>query len=131
MIGERWVADFRHSLKFRSPIIDVWMKIDTPESADYTFLCHDNLVALCMRTLSTVQDWGVIIRKRLASGARMELAWRFDTTLDWVWWLNDTNGNSHTWAVLAGLALNQVFSIHSSPFLVVDSVGSRQEELYT
>lgn len=118
-------------IEVRSPVIDTRMKIDIPESADHSFLCHDNLVALCMRTMSTVQDWDVIIRKRLADGAHMELAWRFDTNLDWVWWLDDINGNSRTWAVLAGLALNQVFSIHSTLLHLVDVVGSRQEGLRT
>lgn len=95
-------------IEVRSPIVDTRMKIDIPESADSNFLGHDNLVALCMRTMSAVKDWDVIIRKRLADGAHMELAWRFDTNLDWVWWPDDINGNSRTWAVLAGLALNQV-----------------------
>jgi len=35
------------------------------------------------------------------------LAWRLDTSLDWVWWQDDIRGNPRTWAVLAGLALNQ------------------------
>ena len=84
------------------------MKIDIPESADYSIFSHDNLVALCMKTLSSVQDWDVIIKNRLAEGAHMELAWRLDTNLDWVRWLDDIHGNPRTWAVLAGLALNQV-----------------------
>ncbi|KAH9989700.1 Pleckstrin homology domain-containing protein [Russula compacta] len=94
-------------IEVRSPIIDTRIKIDVPESADYTFFCHDNLVALCMRTLSTVRDWDFIIKKRLADGAHLELAWRLDTNLDWVYWLDDIYGNPRTWAVLAGLPLNQ------------------------
>lgn len=118
-------------IEVRSPIIDTRIKIDVPEGAGYTFFCHDNLVALCMRTLSTVRDWDFIIKKRLADGAHLELAWRLDTNLDWVCWLDDINGNPRTWAVLAGLSLNQVYSIHSSPFLVVDNFGFRQGELRT
>ena len=95
-------------IEVRSPVIDARMKIDIPEGADYSFFSHDNLVALCMRTLSAIQDWDVIIQKRLAGGAHMELAWRVDTNLDWVWWKDDIHGNPRTWAVLAGLALNQV-----------------------
>ncbi|KAI9465399.1 hypothetical protein BJY52DRAFT_1243706 [Lactarius psammicola] len=94
-------------IEVRSPVLDTRLKIDIPESADYSIFSHDNLVALCMKTLSTVQDWDVIIKKRLAEGAHMELAWRLDTNLDWVWWLDDIHGNPRTWAVLAGLALNQ------------------------
>src|SRR6266702_189713 len=110
-------------IEVRSPVLDTRMKIDIPESADYSIFSHDNLVALCMKTLSTVQDWDVIIKKRLAEGAHMELAWRLDTNLDWVWWLYDIHGNPRTWAVLAGLALNQViiliwcYSRHVMDFL--------------
>jgi hypothetical protein len=118
-------------IEVRSPAIDTRLKIDIPGSADSGFLCHDNLVALCMRTLSTVRDWDVIIKKRLAGGAHMELAWRLDTNLDWVWWIDDIHGNPRSWAVLAGLALNQVLPIHSSRFLSLDTFGSRQGELHT
>ncbi len=105
-------------IEVRSPVIETRLKIDIPERPDGGFFCHDNLVALCMRTLSTVRDWDVIIKKRLAEGAHMELAWRLDTNLDWVWWLNDINGHPRSWAVLAGLALNQVLSISFQSFLL-------------
>jgi hypothetical protein len=97
-------------IEVRSPIIETRLKIDIPESADGGFFYPDNLVALCTRTLSTVRDWEVIIKERLAEGAHMELAWRLDTNLDWVWWHDDIHGHPRSWAVLAGLALNQVLS---------------------
>ncbi|KAH9042028.1 hypothetical protein EDB85DRAFT_1218171 [Lactarius pseudohatsudake] len=53
-------------IEVRSPVLDTRMKIDVPESANHSIFSHDNLVALCTKTLSTVQDWDVIIRKRLA-----------------------------------------------------------------
>jgi hypothetical protein len=114
-------------IEVHSPVIDARMKIDIPEGADYSFFCHDNLVTLCMKTLSTVQDWHVIMEKRLADGAHMELAWRLDTNLDWIWWQDDIRGNPRTWAVLAGLALNLVrvlFSVHFS--LPTPSVPGRK-----
>ena len=121
-------------IEVRSPAIETQLKIDIPENADGSFFCHDNLVALCTRALSTVRDWEAIIKQRLAEGAHMELAWRLDTTLDWVWWRDDVHGHPRSWAVLAGLALNQVLSIsfHSlQSFFSTDSVGSRQGELHT
>ena len=116
-------------IEVRSPVVETRLKIDIPESADGSFFCHDNLVALCMRTLSTVRDWEAIIKKRLAEGAHMELAWRFDSNLDWVWWHDDIHGRPRSWAVLAGLALNQVLSIYFIPVLFL-TVGSRQGELH-
>src|SRR6266404_2806323 len=95
-------------IEVRSPVLGTRIKIDVPEPADYTIFSHDNITALCVKALSTVEDWDVIIQKRLAEGARMELAWRLDTNLDWVRWLDDIHGNPRTWAVLAGLAFNQV-----------------------
>jgi len=115
-------------IEVRSPILDTRMKIDFPENADYSIFSHDNLVALIMRTFSKIQEWNIIIQERLAEGARLELAWRLDTNLDWVWWHDDVHGHSRAWAVLAGLALNQVFYMSSGAPLV-DSVGSRQGEL--
>ena len=103
-------------IEVRSPVIETRLKIDIPENADGDFFCHDNLVALCTRTLSSVRDWEVIIKKRLAEGAHMELAWRLDTNLDWVWWRDDIHGHPRSWAVLAGLALNQVLSISFQTF---------------
>ncbi|KAI0260213.1 Pleckstrin homology domain-containing protein [Gloeopeniophorella convolvens] len=94
-------------IEVRSPVLDTRMRIDVPENADLSIFNHDNFVQLCSKTLRKVQDWDVIIKGRLAEGARMELAWRLDTRLDWVWWLDDIRGNPRTWAVLAGLALNQ------------------------
>ena len=117
-------------IEVRSPVLDTRMKIDIPENADYAVFSRDNLVALSMRTFGTVQDWNIIIRKRLAEGAHLELAWRLDTNLDWVWWHDDIYGNPRAWAVLAGLALNQVLYISSSA-PIVDSVGSRQGGLPT
>lgn len=38
----------------------------------------------------------------------MELAWRRGAKLDWVWQPNDLHGRPRDWAVLYGLALNQV-----------------------
>jgi hypothetical protein len=104
-------------IEVRSPALDTWMKIDIPKSTDYSLFSHDNLVALCMKTLSSVHDWDVIIKSRLAEGAHMELAWRLDTNLDWVRWLDDIHGNPRTWAVLAGLALNQVIKFDRVLFL--------------
>ena len=66
-------------IEVRSPVIETRLKIDIAENADGDFFCHDNLVALCTRTLSSVRDWEVIIEKRFKEGADMELAWCLDT----------------------------------------------------
>jgi hypothetical protein len=117
-------------IEVRSPILDTRMKIDIPENPDNAVFSRDNLVALSMSRFSNIQDWDIIVQKRLAEGAHLELAWRLDTNLDWVWWHDDVYGNPRAWAVLAGLALNQVLYI-SSGAPIVDTVGPRQGGLPT
>jgi hypothetical protein len=118
-------------IEVRSPVIETRLKIDIPESADGGFFSHDNLVALCTRSLSTVRDWEVIIKERLAEGAHMELAWRLDTNLDWVWWHDDIRGHPRSWAVLAGLALNQVLSISFQSFFSLSTLSAPGRESCT
>ncbi|KAI0029172.1 hypothetical protein K488DRAFT_57005, partial [Vararia minispora EC-137] len=97
-------------VEVRSPVMDVSLKVDIPstdEDTDAAIFSHDNLVKLCKRTLSSMPDWKYILETRLAEGAKLELAWRADTELDWVWWRDDIKGRPRDWAVLSGLALNQ------------------------
>jgi hypothetical protein len=106
----------------RSLVIDTRLKVDIPRGAD-NGVSATTILALCTRTLSTAHDWDVIIKKRLAGGAHMEPAWRLDTNLDWVWWVDDIHNNPRSWAVLAGLALNRVLSMGSNHFLPLDTVA--------
>jgi hypothetical protein len=90
------------------------LKVDVPSldnNTDFAIFSHDNLISLSRRTLSSMPDWNSILEKRLADGAKLELAWRSDTTLDWIWWSKDMNGKPRDWAVLAGLALSQVNTV--------------------
>jgi hypothetical protein len=47
VLGEKWMEKLPPFIEVRSPIIDTRLKIDIPERADYSFFCHDNLIALC------------------------------------------------------------------------------------
>lgn len=50
----------------------------------------------------------------------MELAWRVGAKLDWIWQLHDLQGRPRDWAVLYGLALNQVGSnVFTRSFLIL------------
>lgn len=104
-------------VELRNPASDTRIKVDVPstdpggQDLDYTVFQRDNLIELCVKTLKTIQDWGVIMQRRLDEGARLQLAWRMDTKLDWVVWENDVLGHERKWAVLAGLALGQVSAI--------------------
>ncbi|EMD39935.1 hypothetical protein CERSUDRAFT_112180 [Gelatoporia subvermispora B] len=101
------------ALEIWSPTLDTRVEInipnhDTPSAtAAYAVFNKDNLIKLCGKSLRSMQEYKSLIEDRLAEGATFELAWRHGTILDWVWQLDDVQGQSREWAVLSGLALKQ------------------------
>lgn len=63
---------------------------------------------LCKRVLNSVEEYDAVIGKALAEGSSLQLAWRVDARLDWVWQTEDVTGKPRDWAVLYGLPLKQV-----------------------
>src|ERR1700742_836009 len=91
--------------------MNISLKIDIPtldEQTSFAIFEYNNFIELCKQTLKALPDWNFILERRLAEGAKLELAWRVDTELDWIWWLDAVSGSPREWAVLSGLALNQV-----------------------
>ena len=87
------------------------MKIDIIEGSDsnvYAAFTRSNVLALCRRALRRGRQHDLYIQRILTDGASLELAWRIDTALDWVWQTEDVEGKTREWAVLCGLALKQV-----------------------
>ncbi|KAH9950585.1 Pleckstrin homology domain-containing protein [Amylocystis lapponica] len=100
------------SLDVRCPALDTRIKIDIPNHESdvmtaYSVFSPQNVVRLCERNLREMPDYDVLIKQRLQAGGSLELAWRFDTNLDWVWRLEDVQGQPRDWSVLSGLALKQ------------------------
>lgn len=102
------------SIEIRNPALDTRVKIDVPNldmlesNQRYSMFRRDNIVGLCMKALRSVEDWDIIIERQLMEGKKLELAWRIDTNLDWVWLETDVYGKRRDWVVLCGLALKQV-----------------------
>ncbi|THH16545.1 hypothetical protein EW146_g4095 [Bondarzewia mesenterica] len=95
-------------LEIHAPTADMRIKIITDSEDDgLTVFGRDNLIELCVKTLNTMQDWEMVMRRRLEQGAQLQLAWRMDTKLDWVRWQDDVDGKRREWAVIAGFALRQ------------------------
>jgi hypothetical protein len=69
---------------------------------------RENMINLCTKALVSVPDWEHIIQRRIEEGDRLELAWRLDTKLDWVWKDDCVDGLPRLWSVLCGLSLKQV-----------------------
>ena len=93
--------------------MDSRLKLDLPNLdtlilSDYGLFDRDTVVQLCEKSLKTVREWEWLVQRRINEGLSLDLAWRMGTKLDWVWQLHDLHGRPRDWAVLYGLALNQV-----------------------
>lgn len=100
-----------NTIEVRNPRLDAKVKIDVPNAADdriYKVFSRDNIIRLCMDSLRSVPDWKSVVERQMANGQTLQLAWRADTNLDWIWLQHDTYGDPRHWAVLCGLALKQV-----------------------
>jgi hypothetical protein len=58
--------------------------------------------------LSSLPDWSSLIQLALGQGKNLELAWRIDTNLDWIWLETDINEKARKWVVLCGLIAKEV-----------------------
>lgn len=93
------------------------VKIDIPSSISLeteeglVMFTRENIIELCRKTLKNHRDWEFIIEREIEKGKSLELAWRMETKLDWVWLDEDIHGEKREWAVLCGLALKQVRSL--------------------
>ena len=72
---------------------------------------RENVIELCMESLRNLPDWKLLVEKEIKEGKSLQLAWRVDTNLDWVWLDTDVLGETRDWAVLCGLAFKQVRDI--------------------
>lgn len=109
------------SIDISCPIIDTRLKLDIAaedivnlDRAYGTFSVQKiiNLVRQSMISadgISSVasRDWKCVIEQQLQTGKRLELNWRLEAQLDWVWQTEDVQGSARPWAVLSGLPLNQ------------------------
>ena len=101
------------SIEIRCPILDSRLKLDLPNLgtlilSDYGLFDRDTVVQLCEKSLRTVREWEWLVQRRISEGLSLGLAWRMGAKLDWVWQLHDLHGRPRDWAVLYGIALNQV-----------------------
>ena len=100
-------------IQVRNPSLDTKVKIDIPNIAISTvdgnkMFTRSNIIRLCMESLHTVSDWKDVVERQIQGGRVLELAWRIDTNLDWIWLEDDVYNEERPWVVLCGLALQQV-----------------------
>jgi len=98
------------TIEVRNPRLDTTVRIDVPIAENdqiYKVFSRDNVIRLCMDSLRSVPDWKNVIERQMAKGQTLQLAWRADTNIDWIWLQHDAYRDPRRWAVLCGLALNQ------------------------
>ena len=104
------------SIELRCIRLDTRVKIDIPSTElldfhhAYQVFTPTNTVNLCKQVLDAVEDYDAVIGRALETGASLQLAWRVDARLDWVWQPDDVTGKYRDWAVLYGLSIRQVRS---------------------
>ncbi|KAF8809576.1 hypothetical protein BYT27DRAFT_7094201 [Phlegmacium glaucopus] len=101
------------TVDIHNPGLSTKVTIDIPEDADteggglYSLFKRENVIKLCVESLRSVPDWKFLMEKEINGGKSLQLAWRVDANLDWVWLETDVFGEPRDWAVLCGLAFKQ------------------------
>lgn len=92
--------------------IDVANPEGTENGGLYCLFKRENVIDLCMESLRNMPDWRFLVEKEIKEGKSLQLAWRVDANLDWVWLDTDVLGETRDWAVLCGLVFKQVRNIY-------------------
>ncbi|EIW80949.1 hypothetical protein CONPUDRAFT_103997 [Coniophora puteana RWD-64-598 SS2] len=118
-LWQKFGGEIPTSLEIRCPNIDSRIKLAVPvgDTTDldkaFAMFSKSNIINLVRNSLKEVSgsavmsDWEAIISQKDAVGKSIELAWRSEAKLDWIWWDKDVDGNSRDWAMLCGMALKQ------------------------
>ncbi|XP_006462707.1 hypothetical protein AGABI2DRAFT_207264 [Agaricus bisporus var. bisporus H97] len=64
-----------------------------------------NIIALCIKSMKPIPGWSNFIEHERKKGRKLQLAWRFETHVDWVWNDETCEDKQREWTVLSGLAL--------------------------
>jgi hypothetical protein len=67
-----------------------------------------NIIALCIKSMKPIPGWTNFIEREKKKGRTLQLAWRSETHVDWVWEDQASEDGYREWTVLFGLALKSV-----------------------
>lgn len=91
--------------------IDLSSTLTLSDESGASMLSPENIIELCRSAFKNYRDWELIIEREIENGKHLELAWRTETILDWVWLKEDMEEQRRKHAVLWGLAMKQVCTI--------------------
>ena len=113
------------SIDVYNPGLSTKVTIDIPEgngsTIPYRIFTRDSLIHICLESLRKVPDYKFLLAKALESGKSPQLAWRYQTNLDWVWLDHDVFGMPREWSVLCGLAFKEV-RVFIIPLIFIDDL---------
>ena len=110
------------TMDIHNPGLNTKVTISIPEPEDtedgglYYLFKPENVINLCTKFLRSVPDWKFLMEKEIKEEMSLQLAWRVDANLDWVWLDTDVVGETRDWAVLCGLAFKQVRGLDADNF---------------
>ena len=111
------------TVDIRNPGLDTKVTIDIPEGTEnaglYLFK-RENVISLCKESLRSVPDWKVFMEREIKEGKSLQLAWRLDANLDWVWLETDVFGETRDWSVLCGLVFKQACELFKVSAFLAD-----------
>ncbi|EUC60236.1 spore wall assembly-like protein, putative, partial [Rhizoctonia solani AG-3 Rhs1AP] len=100
------------TIDIHCPALGTRVRVDMPDldhgaSDSWKRFTRSYLIKACGRSLRGLPDWDSMMESPALRGSRLELAWRKESKLDWVWQETDEEGKEIDWQVLFGLALRQ------------------------
>ncbi|KAH7336895.1 Pleckstrin homology domain-containing protein [Rhizoctonia solani] len=100
------------TIDIHCPALGTRVRVDMPDldhgaSDSWKRFTRSYLIKACGRSLRGLPDWDSMMESPTLRGSRLELAWRKESKLDWVWQETDEEGREINWQVLFGLALRQ------------------------
>ena len=102
------------TIDIHSPRLNTKVTIDVPENEEmqngtfHRVFKRENILNLCMGALRKVPDWNYLMENELEKGKSLQLDWRVDANLDWIWLETDISDKSRDWAVLSGLPFKKL-----------------------
>lgn len=109
--------------------IDLSSTLTLSDESGASMLSPENIIELCRSAFKNYRDWELIIEREIENGKHLELAWRTETILDWVWLKEDMEEQRRKHAVLWGLAMKQVHTIRLQSRCLANTSQSRLQSL--
>ena len=108
-IREKLGGTLPTSIEVNCPLVHARVSIPIQETgAGWKDVTRDYVIRQCTNVLENSFAWKTVIELPITRGKRLELCWKMDTKLDWVWLRDYVDGVRRDWDVLFGLVIQKV-----------------------